>query len=109
MKKIISMALAILILLSVSAFAADQKGQVECTSTLTLVSYSTIYISADFQNQTPSTAVYISPTSDITISNAPFLLSSTTNSAVVVSGGQSAFWCVTAGGSATLGYWIRQR
>jgi hypothetical protein len=109
MKKIIGIVLAVLILFSVSAFAADQKGQITCTSTPTLVSYSTVYISADFQNQTPSTGIYIGPTSGITTSNAPFLLSSTTNTAATISGGQSAFWCVTANGSATLGYWIRQR
>ena len=82
--------------------------QVACSGTATLL-YSGPRSSITMENFTAaSVAVYLSPRSDASTSNAGLQLSSTLITYYIDDKGQDDWYCVTAGSGATVGVTIRK-
>ena len=114
MKRNIFFLLTFLAILSLTTISYSQTyGQATCSSgAATRLGASwggAHYKSFSILNQTPTTGVYIGPDASVTSSNGGILLGSTTAVGVIFENGDSPWYCITASGSATVGYNITAR
>jgi hypothetical protein len=105
MKKffVLLLSIAFLTLSSSVGAAPPTFSQVSCTGTIATIYSGGPSLSVIIQNQTPSVPAYVGPLSTITTTTAGIVLSATTGNSFIIENKSNAWYCITAGGTATIG------